>query len=182
MNVWKIQMWKDRGKLKVASLGLSIKDGCLLFGSLFKHKVLLVSLYFLRDWRKKGHLNTLNMNTWGRGEFSFLSLFTFRAAPVAYGSSQAKGQIGAAAAGYTTATAMPDPSHFCNLHHSSWQCRILNPLSKAKDWTCIFMGASQIHFWLAANGSSCFSFCFMKAVGHRSQSPGLAPGGVGRGV
>ena len=22
---------------------------------------------------------------------------------------------------YATATAMPDPSHICNLHHSSWQ-------------------------------------------------------------
>ena len=35
---------------------------------------------------------------------------------------------------YTTATtAMPDLSHICNLHHSSQQCLILNPLSKARD-------------------------------------------------
>ena len=34
---------------------------------------------------------------------------------------------------YTTATAMPDPTHVCDLHHSSWQCQILNPLSKAWD-------------------------------------------------
>jgi len=27
---------------------------------------------------------------------------------------------------YTTAMAMPDPSHICNLHHSSWQHWILN--------------------------------------------------------
>ena len=33
---------------------------------------------------------------------------------------------------YTTATAMPDPSHVCDLHHSSWQGWILNPLSKAR--------------------------------------------------
>ena len=33
----------------------------------------------------------------------------------------------------TTATATPDPSHVCDLHHSSRQCHILNPLSKAKD-------------------------------------------------
>ena len=32
-----------------------------------------------------------------------------------------------------TATATPDLSHVCNLHHSSWQCRILNPLSEARD-------------------------------------------------
>uniref|UniRef100_A0A8D1N3X5 Uncharacterized protein n=1 Tax=Sus scrofa TaxID=9823 RepID=A0A8D1N3X5_PIG len=33
----------------------------------------------------------------------------------------------------TTATATQDLSHVCNLHHSSWQCRILNPLSEARD-------------------------------------------------
>ena len=27
-----------------------------------------------------------------------------------------------------TATAMQDPSRVCDLRHSSWQCRILNPL------------------------------------------------------
>ena len=36
---------------------------------------------------------------------------------------------------YTTATAMQDPSCACNLHHSSQQCQILNPLSKARDPT-----------------------------------------------
>ena len=34
---------------------------------------------------------------------------------------------------YATATATPDPRNICDLHHSSWQCRILNPLSKARD-------------------------------------------------
>ena len=29
---------------------------------------------------------------------------------------------------YTTGTATPDPSRICNLYHSSWQCRILDPL------------------------------------------------------
>ena len=35
------------------------------------------------------------------------------------------------------ATAMPDPSHVCDLHQSSWQRQILNPLSEARDQTCI---------------------------------------------
>ena len=39
---------------------------------------------------------------------------------------------------YTTATATPDLSHICDLHHSSWQRRILNPLSEARDQTRIF--------------------------------------------
>ena len=34
-----------------------------------------------------------------------------------------------------TAKAMPDPSHVCDLHHSSQQHRILNPLSEARDRT-----------------------------------------------
>ena len=38
---------------------------------------------------------------------------------------------------YTTATATPDPSRICSLYHSSWQCRILNPLSEARDGTCV---------------------------------------------
>ena len=34
---------------------------------------------------------------------------------------------------YTRATAMPDLSRICDLHHSEWQRQILNPLSKARD-------------------------------------------------
>ena len=43
----------------------------------------------------------------------------FRAIPVTYGSSQARGQIG------VLATAMLDPSHICDLHCSSQQHWIL---------------------------------------------------------
>ena len=68
--------------------------------------------------------------------FFFLS---FRATPTACGGSQARGQIRAVAASYTTATARPDTSLVCDLHHSSWQCQILNPLCKARDGTCILM-------------------------------------------
>ena len=34
---------------------------------------------------------------------------------------------------YTAATATPNPSHVCNLHHSLWHCQLLNPLNKARD-------------------------------------------------
>ena len=40
---------------------------------------------------------------------------------------------------YTTATATQDLTHVCDLRHSSQQCQILNPLSKARDWTCVLM-------------------------------------------
>ena len=36
---------------------------------------------------------------------------------------------------YSTATAMRDLSLVCDLHHSSRQCWILNPLSEARDRT-----------------------------------------------
>ena len=67
--------------------------------------------------------------------FLFFGLFGISwAAPVAYGGSQARGLIGAVATGlYIRATASQDPSHVCKLHHSSWQCWILNPLSEARD-------------------------------------------------
>ena len=65
-------------------------------------------------------------------------IFIFRATPAAYESFQGRSQIRAATApAYTTATARPDPSLVWNLHHSLWQLRILNPLSKARDKTCI---------------------------------------------
>jgi len=40
---------------------------------------------------------------------------------------------------YTTATATQDPYCLCSLHHSSWECWILNPLSKVRDQTCTLM-------------------------------------------
>ena len=47
---------------------------------------------------------------------------------------------------YATATEMWDLSHICDLHHSSLQCQIFNPLSKVRDGTCVLMDTSQIHF------------------------------------
>ena len=44
---------------------------------------------------------------------------------------------------YTIATAMPDPSRVCDLHHSSPQHRILTPWSEARDRTHILMDASH---------------------------------------
>ena len=48
---------------------------------------------------------------------------------------------------------MPNPSRVCNLHHSSRQCRILNPLSKVRDRTRNLMVPSRIHFHCATTGT-----------------------------
>ena len=50
---------------------------------------------------------------------------------------------------YATATETPDPSCIHDLCHSSWQHQILNPLSKARDWTPILkdtMSGSSLHW------------------------------------
>ena len=48
---------------------------------------------------------------------------------------------------YTTATATwDDLSRIFNLHHSSGQCWMLNPLSKTKDQTRTLMGIGQVPY------------------------------------
>ena len=63
---------------------------------------------------------------------------------------------------YTTATATWDPSRICDLYHSSWQHQIPNPLSEARDQTCIRMDTSQIHFHCATRALLFLGFfeCF----------------------
>ena len=46
----------------------------------------------------------------------------------------------------TRGTATGDPSHVCNLHRSSGQHRILNPLLGARDGARILSDTSHVHF------------------------------------
>ena len=56
---------------------------------------------------------------------------------------------------YATATTMPDLSHVCDLHCSSWQRQILDPLSEARDWThLMLMDTSQILNLMSRNRNS----------------------------
>ena len=57
---------------------------------------------------------------------------------------------------YTTATR--DPSHVCDLHHSSQQRQILNSLSEARDGTHVLMDLSWVLNLLGHSGNSLFSF------------------------
>ena len=54
---------------------------------------------------------------------------------------------------YATVIAMWDPSHVCNLHPSSWQRPILNPLSEARDRTHNLMVPSRNNFRCATTGT-----------------------------
>ena len=56
-------------------------------------------------------------------------------------------------AAYTTATGTQDPRHICELDHSSWQCWIPDPLSRARDGTQILMDTSRIYFCCATTGT-----------------------------
>ena len=75
-----------------------------------------------------------------------------------------------------TATAMPDPSRVCDQHHSSWQCWILNPLSKASDQTCILMVTRQIHFRWAATGTPFSQLLTSFLCSQMPWRPGLTAG------
>ena len=81
--------------------------------------------------------------------FCFVCLF--RATPKAYGSSQVRGWIGATA--YSVHQAMQNLSHTCDLYHSSQQCRVLNPQSKARDWTRVLMDTNRVHYFWATAGT-----------------------------
>ena len=47
---------------------------------------------------------------------------------------------------YTTTTAMTDRSRVCNLHNSSWQYQILNPLGEARNQTRILTDINGVRF------------------------------------
>ena len=59
---------------------------------------------------------------------------------------------------YATPTPMQDPSHVCKLRCSSWQCWILNPLIKARDWTCVLMDTIWVHCHWATAGAQYLIF------------------------
>ena len=59
-----------------------------------------------------------------------------------------------------TATATPDPSCVYDLWHSSWQRRILNPLSEARDRTHSLMDTSWVSYPLSHKGNSLEVFIF----------------------
>ena len=72
---------------------------------------------------------------------------------MAYVSSQARGHSEPQLPVYTTAITMQDPSHVCDLHHSSQQCQIPKRLSKARDPTHILRDTGQICFCCTTTGT-----------------------------
>ena len=94
--------------------------------------IIYMCLYWLFCWTAKWFSHTYTQL------HSFFFFLFFLTATLAYGSSQARGQIRAAAA---------------SLHHSSWPHQIHNPLSETRDWICIVMDASWVHYCWATMGT-----------------------------
>ena len=108
--------------------------GILLYTFIFSLKG---SILFCMEAQDKDSISSA-IERQTKSYWIFFSFFLFRAIPMVYGSSQARGQIDIHGhAGF---------SHVCDLYHSSWQCRIPDPLSKARNRTCILIDTSQIHF------------------------------------
>ena len=78
--------------------------------------------------------------------FKVFFFFSPRATPASYGGSQAWGPVGAVAAGLCQSHSTAGSKPVCDLHHSSWQRRILNPLSEARDGTSWFL-VGFINHW-----------------------------------
>ena len=62
----------------------------------------------------------------------------------------------------TTDTATQDLSHICDLHHSSQQHQILNPLSEVMDQTCILTDTSRVRYHCATMRIPCRTVCNSK--------------------
>ena len=85
--------------------------------------------------------------------FCIFIILLFRAGPMACRSFQAGGRIVATATGLHHSHTTQDPRFVCDLHCSSQQCLIPNPLSEARDQICILMNTSQIHFHCVKTGT-----------------------------
>ena len=61
---------------------------------------------------------------------------------------------------YRTVTATLHLSCICDLYHISQHCRILNPLSEARDRTHILMGTNQVLNPVRHDGNSLYCLCW----------------------
>ena len=105
-------------------------------------------LAFNFSWYSK-ELSSLTVNI-----HSFFFFCLFRATLEAYGRFQARVESELEPLAFTTATATPDPSCICDLHHSSQPCQIRDPLSEARDRTHILMDTSQDCFRCTTMGTA----------------------------
>ena len=93
-----------------------------------------ISIFKIFSLKKKKNLSLLPLLVFYLETNTF---FLFMAAPLAYGNSWARVKSELQLQACITVTAMPYLSCICDLCHNLRQCRILNPLSEARDRTRI---------------------------------------------
>ena len=88
----------------------------------------------------------------------YFFFFLFTATTAEYGTSQARGWIRAAAKSPHQSHSNARSSCIFDLHHSSQQCYILNPLIEARDRTHILIDTSRVFFCWAMMGTPQLTF------------------------
>ena len=110
--------------------------------------------YFSEGTTEKHHNGRLGVSENRNADKDLLldqiSFFLFRATPMAYRGSQARGKLELQLLVYATATATWAKPCLC---HSSWQHQVPDPLSKARDRTPVLMDTSRIRFLWAPVGT-----------------------------
>ena len=92
---------------------------------------------------------------------AFFFFFFLKAAPAAYGNSQARGRIGAAAAGLCRSHSNTKSELHLQPTQQLEATPILNLLSRARDWTHILLDTSQIRYHWATVGTLKCSWFFV---------------------
>ena len=103
-------------------------------------------LFLIRGHQKRSYGLLSHSPTNGLGRMVILFSFVFRAALVAYGGSQPRVRIGAVATGLCLSYRKARSELHLQTTPQLMARWVLNPLSEAKDQTCVSMDASQIHF------------------------------------
>ena len=119
--------------MMVGKIGIFFYHHCFFYIyhlTFFSTEVYVLALVYLYPYLSIYHLSTYVSIIY---IYIFFPFCFFRAAPMAHGGSQAGVQLEQQLLAYATATATWDPSPICDLHNSSQQRWILNPLSEARD-------------------------------------------------
>ena len=113
--------------------------------------LVITHFYFLLDFILHFFLNAISLEHQRKFSFFFFFFCLFRAAPVTYGASQARGRIRPVAASlhhsYAGSALHLQPIPQLMLHHSSWHCRTHIPDSLAA-WAWVYDFSSMHHGYL----------------------------------
>lgn len=112
-----------------------------------KHLCMWQAIFFWWWWHWQGKLfHWKGLDLFKNSFYLFIYFCFFRAAPLTYGSSQAKGRI-------QSCSCLPTPQPSETYTTAHWQCWIPHPLSKAGDGTHILVDTSRIRFHCATAGT-----------------------------